>query len=155
MIKERFAMFNSYVLSRQLDEPEIIGDMYNYQVTTKGILLDYSKNTLGIVEKSGDQALISEYKKLIDLKKRLAKLYNKKKLELRKNGININELELTANELEDQKAFGVDVEAAGQNPLLRAGLLLSGASNFLNYNEASKGNNGIVTAFEIKNMDFR
>lgn len=59
------------------------------------------------------------------------------------------------SELEGQKAFGVDVEAAGQNPLLRAGLLLSGASNFLNYNEASKGNNGIVTAFEIKNMDFR
>lgn len=63
--------------------------------------------------------------------------------------------------LEDQqlgkgKVFGVSVESARDNPLLRAGLLLKGASHVINEEEITgleDSNNGILTAYEASNLN--
>ncbi|MBL6448724.1 CHAT domain-containing protein [Fulvivirga sp. 29W222] len=62
---------------------------------------------------------------------------------------------LEDNQLKGDKVFGVSIESARGNPLLRAGLLLTNAGNVIS-NEASQSlesdDNGILTAFEAMNM---
>ncbi len=56
---------------------------------------------------------------------------------------------------DEGREFGVDIERAVQNPLLRSGLLLSGASNYLNFDFTSQESdeNGILTSYEAMNLD--
>ncbi|QSE95884.1 CHAT domain-containing protein [Fulvivirga lutea] len=52
------------------------------------------------------------------------------------------------------KVFGVNVESARNNPLLRSGLLLSGAGNVLTNAAPMEGsNNGVLTAYEAINLN--
>lgn len=59
-----------------------------------------------------------------------------------------------------EKVFGIDVTEADDNPLLRSGLMLANAEqameeNGVESNEASSTNNGILTAYEVMNLDLK
>jgi len=57
-------------------------------------------------------------------------------------------------DLGDNMIMGTNVSKAKDNPLLRSGLLLSGAANALSDTpEINSGNNGVLNAFEIMNLD--
>ena len=100
LLKDRFDMFNSYALSRQIDNPKILNQMYDYQIKTKGILLDYSKNIAPIIEKSGDTELLKKYKDFISRKSQLSEFYNKSTNELERLGIDLKKYETETNQIE-------------------------------------------------------
>lgn len=100
MMKERFDMFNSYALSRQLDNPKILNQMYNYHIKTKGILLDYSKNIANLIEKSGNNELLNTYKDFIIRKEQLSEFFNKSQQELAMLGIDLEQFENKTNQIE-------------------------------------------------------
>ncbi len=102
MMKERFDMFNSYVLVRYQDSPEILNKMYDYHIKTKGILLDYSKGISSSVEQSGSEELKKKYKKLVNLKESLSELYNRNQLELKQLGVDMEKIEKKTNDLEKE-----------------------------------------------------
>jgi CHAT domain-containing protein len=60
------------------------------------------------------------------------------------------------SETEKQNSFGLESEKADENPLLKAGLLFANAEKgFKNKNarEFQKEDNGILTAYEVPNLD--
>ena len=60
------------------------------------------------------------------------------------------------SEVAENGALGVSMENAQENPLLRSGLLMSGASATIsgtNSVDLSSNDNGIVTAYEVMNMN--
>jgi CHAT domain-containing protein len=60
------------------------------------------------------------------------------------------------SEVAENGALGISMESAQENPLLRSGLLLAGASNTIsgtNNVDLSSNDNGIVTAYEVMNMN--
>ena len=100
LVKEQFDKFNSYALQRYVDNPKIIEKMYDYHIATKGILLDYSKNLLNVIEKSNDEALKKDYLLWKSKKEQLAKLYNYSPQQIEKMNLNIDSLEQFSNTLE-------------------------------------------------------
>jgi CHAT domain-containing protein len=60
------------------------------------------------------------------------------------------------SEVDQNGALGISMENAQENPLLRSGLLMAGASNTVsgtNNVNLSSNDNGIVTAYEVMNMN--
>ena len=53
------------------------------------------------------------------------------------------------------KALGVDMQAASENPLLRSGLLFANCENVFdeNYHPVLRGENGVLTAYEAMNLN--
>lgn len=97
LMKERFDMFNSYALSRQLDKTEILNQMYDYHIKTKGILLDYSKNISSLIEKSGNTSLLEKYNEFVNRKEQLSEFFNKSQQELERLGIDLDLFEKETN----------------------------------------------------------
>jgi uncharacterized protein YjiS (DUF1127 family) len=111
-LKEKFDMFNCYVLSRQFDNPELIGQMYDLHIATKGILLDYSKNLFSAIENSGNTKLINKYKTWLAKKEQLAKLYDESPHRLAQIGINIEDIETETSKLE--KEIQIEAKKLGE-----------------------------------------
>lgn len=60
------------------------------------------------------------------------------------------------SDVAENGALGVSLENAQENPLLRSGLLMAGASGTIsgkNSSDLSSNDNGIVTAYEVMNMN--
>jgi len=99
-LKERFDLFNLYVLSRKDDNPALLSEMYNFRLMTKGVLLDASRKIRRKILETNNPELITKYNQWRTLKEELSQLYSMTKNEVRESGKNIDELEQKANSLE-------------------------------------------------------
>lgn len=63
------------------------------------------------------------------------------------------------NQTKGDKVFGVEVSEAKENPLLRSGLMLANAEQTMNQTsgstEVNTTNNGVLTAYEVINLDLK
>jgi CHAT domain-containing protein len=58
---------------------------------------------------------------------------------------------------DDSPVFGIEPSAAREKPMLRSGVLLKGAAytfHGVDHKEISNENNGVLTAYEVMNLDF-
>ena len=99
-LRPRFNEYYGFAYEASDKIRSVLGDMYNYQLATKAMLLTASNKTKQRILTSGDDELIDLYKQWIDQKETLARLYAYSKQELEDENINIDSLEQAANESE-------------------------------------------------------
>ncbi len=116
----------------------------------------------GIIELPGTQIEIDQVKNILDSnhwqtinytdedasEKSLKSIDYPGILHIATHGFFVDEKEVSAT-----FKLGAATEYAKQNPLLRSGLLLSGASNFIQNNFRIDEENGILTAYEAANLN--
>lgn len=110
-LKERFEMFDNYVISRYNENPDLLNDMYNFRIATKAILLKSNLQVKRRISKSGDEELLEMYEKWQDTKKALAKAYTANFKTHGTSKSKIDSLEQYSNKLEKElskasKVFG-------------------------------------------------
>ncbi len=99
-IQPRFIRFNSFAVETEEYLEGITGDMYNYHIAVKALLLNSATRVRNQILHSGDQELIEKFNEWIDTKEYLSYLYTIPRDELEQDKINIDSLENAANRME-------------------------------------------------------
>ena len=75
-LKVTFEEFNSFAMAHRADKPSLSGDMYNYQLATKALLMYSTSKVRTAILNSGDSTLIGQFNNWLALKERISKLYS-------------------------------------------------------------------------------
>lgn len=100
LLSPRFQRFYNFALEASAVKKEVLTDMFEYRVATKGLLLSSTRRINKAILSSGNDQLIKDYAEWIDQKEELTKLYVFSKEELQEQGINIDSLENAVNDME-------------------------------------------------------
>ncbi len=96
----RFQRFYNYAIDAQATTPDLLKDMLDYQIATKGLLLASTSKIKSAILGSKDESLIKDYLAWLDQKETLARLYSYTKEELREQKVNLDSLERATNAME-------------------------------------------------------
>jgi CHAT domain-containing protein/Flp pilus assembly protein TadD len=75
-IMDGFDEFYEFSLKTRIENPAIVGEVYDLVLNTKGILLKSATLVRSLILNSNDQQLIDDYEIWVDLKKQIVYLYN-------------------------------------------------------------------------------
>lgn len=100
ILQPRFQRFYNYCLEASAKNPAVIQTMYDYQMTTKGLLLHSTNKIKKAIFASGNNELIKDYIAWLDKKETLARYYSLSKEDLVNQKIDLPALEKEANDME-------------------------------------------------------
>jgi CHAT domain-containing protein len=100
MLSPRFERFYNFASEISTGDKELLKDMFEYRVATKGLLLSSTRKVSESILNSGNERLISDYNEWIDSKEHLTALYAYSKEELKEQSVNIDSLENAVNQKE-------------------------------------------------------
>ncbi len=100
VLSPRFQRFYNFAIEASTQNPEVIEDLYDYQIATKALLLNSTNKVKQAIVSSKDAPLIKDYLTWLDQKETLARLYAYSKDELKVQEINLDSLEAAANTME-------------------------------------------------------
>ncbi|MEO9475329.1 MAG: CHAT domain-containing tetratricopeptide repeat protein [Cyclobacteriaceae bacterium] len=101
-LKPAFEQYNSFIIETSSEDKELIGEIYNNQLATKGLILYASGKVKNSILNSGDSTLISKYSSWIDQKEQLAKLFSASDLNVKIRNKKIDSLTTLSNNLEKE-----------------------------------------------------
>ena len=99
-LRPKLEHFYSFAASNSNVDPFLSGDMYNYQLNTKALLLSSTNKIKQQILNGTDEALKKDYLEWLDQKETLARLYTLSKAELADEKINLDSLEKATNQHE-------------------------------------------------------
>ncbi len=100
VLRPRFQRFYNYCLEASVTNPAVAQTMYNYQIATKGLLLNTTNKIKKAIFASGNNELIKDYVAWLDKKETLARYYSLSKEDLSAQKIDLPTLEKEANDME-------------------------------------------------------
>ena len=109
----RFIRYYSFVLESREKVPQLKGDMFDYHITTKALLLSVTSKVKKEILNSGNPELVNKYNEWLDIKEQLSRLYTLSKEELQSDRINIDSLENVANSKEKYLSKASELFARG------------------------------------------
>lgn len=101
-LRPAFEQYNSFIVETSSEEKELLGEMYNYQLATKGLILSATNKVKSAILNSGDSALIDKYNTWIGQKETLAQLFSSSDLPAEIRNKQIDSLNETSNTLEKE-----------------------------------------------------
>ena len=101
-LRPTFEQFNSFVIENRSEDPELISRMYNYQLSTKGLIFYATNKVRESILNSGDSTLINKYQTWITQKETLAQLFSAGDLEPATRNAQIDSVNELANQLEKE-----------------------------------------------------
>lgn len=107
-LRPAFEQFNSFIVETSAEEKELLSEMYNYQLATKGLILSATNKVKDAILNSGDSVVIGKYETWISQKEALAQLFSTSDLAAEIRNKRIDSLNNLANTLEKElsKASG-------------------------------------------------
>lgn len=119
-LRPTYLRFYAFAADNHTKDSRLLIDMFNYQLSTKAILLNNTNKIRQRILNSGDQKLIADYKYWLDVKEVLAKLYTYSQTDLEEQDINLDSLETAVNKMERELSTrsrdfsgGVDDQSIG------------------------------------------
>jgi len=100
VLSPRFQRFYNFAVEYAQEKPEVLKDLYDYQMATKALLLSATNKIKRSILASGNKTLIRDYNTWLDQKETLARLYQYSKDDLKEQKINIDSLVRAANGME-------------------------------------------------------
>lgn len=100
VLQPRFQRFYSYAMEASATQPDILKDVYDYQIATKALLLNSTNKIKKAILSSGDQSLIKDYLDWLGQKETLSRYYALSKDELKQQNIDIQSQEKQTNAAE-------------------------------------------------------
>lgn len=96
-INPQFQHYTAFVADVYEKKPELVSGLYDYQLTTKAMLLNSGTKIREQILNSGDAELIKEYKEWLDEKENLSRIYTMAKSEIKEQNINVDSIERVTN----------------------------------------------------------
>lgn len=101
-LKPAFEQYNSFIVENKSDDKALVGEMYNYQLATKGLILYATNKVRESIINSNDSSLIARYEKWIAQKEQLAQLFSATDIPLEVRNKKIDSLNDISNNLEKE-----------------------------------------------------
>jgi CHAT domain-containing protein len=108
-LKPGFEQYISFIEDNSSDDKELIGEIYNYQLALKGIIMSATTKVRKSILNSGNEELIAKYEEWISQKEQLAKLFSSTDMELEERNQKIDLLTASSNKLEEELSASSDV----------------------------------------------
>ncbi len=110
-LKPGFEQYISFIEETSREDKEIIGEIYNYQLALKGLIMYATSKVRESILSSGDDGLIEKYENWVSQKEQLAKLFSVTDISLAQRNKKIDSLTNISNALEEElsnesKVFG-------------------------------------------------
>ncbi|WP_436514339.1 CHAT domain-containing protein [Ekhidna sp. To15] len=110
-LKPGFEQYISFIEETSSEDKEMIGEIYNYQLALKGLIMYATSKVRESILSSGDEVLIEKYENWVSQKEQLAKLFSVTDISLDKRNKKIDSLTEISNALEEElskesKVFG-------------------------------------------------
>jgi CHAT domain-containing protein len=100
VLSPRFQRFYNFAIESSPAIPNIVKDLFDYQIATKALLLNSTNKVKQNIFNSRDGVLIKDYMTWTDQKEQLARLYAYSKSELKSQNINLDSIERATNAME-------------------------------------------------------
>jgi tetratricopeptide (TPR) repeat protein len=100
VLQPRFQRYYNYCLDASTANPVLLQTLFEYQMATKGLLLNSTNKVKQAILISGDEALVQDYLAWLDKKEALARYYSLSKEELANQKVDLAALERDANDRE-------------------------------------------------------
>jgi CHAT domain-containing protein/tetratricopeptide (TPR) repeat protein len=108
-IKDSFEKFNSFAVQNSKEHPQLIGDLYNHHINTKGAIMYATEKVRKAIMASKDSVLIKLFEEWHDQKEQIARSYSQNqdisKLDSLVQSANLIEKELTRRSMPFSNQF--------------------------------------------------
>jgi len=101
-LRPTFEEFNSFAIAFQNDKPHLLGDMYDYQLATKGIIMYATAKARKNILNSGNTELKDKYENWISTKELISQLYSMSEEEIQQQDLKLDSLISVSADLEKE-----------------------------------------------------